>query len=97
MRLLSMTMFAGLLLSTALWSQEKNEPPKKTANPTREDQLEEIIKDYVKVYREASEAEAKAKTEQEKKAAAEKKPKEGDFMPRVLKLIEADPKDDISL
>jgi thiol-disulfide isomerase/thioredoxin len=95
MRLLSMTMLAGLLLSSVLWSQEKKDPPKKA--PDREDQLEEIIKDYVKVYQTAAEAEAKATTEAEKKAAAAKKPKEADFMPRLFKFIEAEPKDTSSL
>lgn len=95
MRAMMLALWAGLLLSPFTMGQEKKEPPKKTDN--REDQLEEIIKDYVKILREAAAAEAAAKTEADKKAAAAKKPKEADFMPRVFKLLEGDPKDDIAL
>jgi thiol-disulfide isomerase/thioredoxin len=88
-------MVLGLLCAGLTMAQEKKDPPKKVDN--RQAQFQEIIDAYIKVLEEVNDAVKKAKTDAEKKAAAAKKPKAEDFMPRVLKFVEANPADDLSL
>src|SRR5262249_28760014 len=56
----------------------------------------ELRTSFEKARREAIEAYQKAKTDEEKQAAFEKYQKPGDQVAKVMKLIEADPKDDLA-
>jgi thiol-disulfide isomerase/thioredoxin len=76
-------------------AQEKKAPPAK-AEDDRQALLNQMIKDFVKARNEAFAAVRSAKTDQERKDAEAKLPKEADFLPQVHKVIAADATDDIA-
>jgi len=76
-------------------AQEKKAPPAK-ADDDRKSQLDQMIQDFVKARKEASAAMRTAKTDQERKDAEAKLPKEADFLPRVHKLIAGNATDDVA-
>ena len=78
-------------------AQEKKAPPvKSSAKDDRQGQLDQLIQDFVKARREAALAMRSAKTDEERKAAEAKLPKEADFIPRVHGLIDGGQKDDVA-
>jgi thiol-disulfide isomerase/thioredoxin len=77
-------------------AQEKKAPPAKAAEDDRQSQLNDMIQDFVKARKEASAAMRTAKTDQERKDAEAKLPKEATFLPRVHKLIAGDKTDDVA-
>ncbi|HEV3142566.1 MAG TPA: TlpA disulfide reductase family protein [Gemmataceae bacterium] len=60
-------------------------------------QFKAIQEDFTKAQAAGYEAIRAAKTPEEQKAALEKMPKAADYAARVIKLVEANPKDDLSL
>src|SRR5579871_1789258 len=84
-------MLAALLVAMPLLAQDKaaNEKSKE-----RVEQLKGIQNDYRKAVPEVQKAFNEAKTTKEREAVIEKLNK--DFAPRILKLVEADPKDNLS-
>ena len=99
MRLHSATLVAALLaLTPAIHAVDQKAPAKKVATPktTRELAAEKIVADYRDANEEAAKAFFEAKTDAERKAAEAKQPKEADFLPRILALVEKDPKDDVA-
>lgn len=93
----SLVMGFILAISIAACAQEKKDSTKKEAPKLdRQGQLESIIKDFVEARKEASKDLRTAKTDQEKKAAEAKLPKEKDFLPRLHQLIQENGKDEIA-
>jgi thiol-disulfide isomerase/thioredoxin len=96
-------LLAGLLAAIPLTAQEKDapkkEPVKEAAKDPKADRQAEykaIIDDFVAARKKAIPDIRAAKNDQDRKAAEAKLPKEADFLPRVLKLVEGDPKDTVS-
>src|SRR4051794_29625550 len=96
MRLLPAALLAGLAVAAPLsLAQDKAPPPAKApAADDRAAQMKALQEDFFKAQREAKVAFQSAKTDEERKAAEAKLPKEADFLPRVHKLIEGDIVDD---
>lgn len=81
------------LCASALLAQdkEKKNPP---STEDRQAQLDAIIQDFVKARKAGNAAMRTAKTDEERKAATALMPKEGDFLPRIQKLIANGAKDE---
>ncbi|MEZ6140110.1 MAG: TlpA disulfide reductase family protein [Zavarzinella sp.] len=62
----------------------------------RQDAMDKIIKDFVDARRAYSVAIRRATTEADEKAAAEKLPKEKDFLPRILALVKENGTDEVA-
>jgi peroxiredoxin len=77
----------------AAFSDEKKDPVKAD---DRQAQLDELIKDFLKARKEGYAALRAAQTDEERKAAEAKLPKESDFVPRVHRLIAGGAKDDVA-
>jgi peroxiredoxin len=73
-------------------AQEKKDLP----NNDRQAQLNAMIQDFVKARRAAGEALRTARTDEERKAAEARQPKEADYLPRVHALIAGGASDDIA-
>jgi thiol-disulfide isomerase/thioredoxin len=84
-------MLAALLVAVPLLGQGKSADEK---GNDREAQFKEIQNDYKKAVPEAQKALQAAKTAKERDAVLEKLNKE--FAPRIIKLVEANPADDLS-
>jgi thiol-disulfide isomerase/thioredoxin len=84
-------LLAACLVTVPLLGQEK---PADEKGNDRAAQFKEIQSDYRKAVPEAQKALQAAKTPQEQQAVFDKLNKE--FAPRILKLVEADPKDNLS-
>ncbi len=96
MRLRIVALVAALAVTHSVTvAQDKKNPPKKEAND-RQGQLDAIIKDFVQAQEEAEKAYKSAKTDQDRKAAEDKLPKEKDFLPRVHKLLAGNATDDVA-
>jgi len=90
MRLRLAALLASLAVAAPMtFAQDKAPPAKAPAKDDRQAQLDELIQDFVKARREAGLAMRSAKTDEERKAAEAKLPKEADYLPRVHKLIGA--------
>jgi thiol-disulfide isomerase/thioredoxin len=91
MRLRTVALAAALMASVApALADDKKEPPKKPAKTDeRKEELQAIIQDFVKVRKEYFAALRAAKTDQERKEAEAKMPKEADFLPRVHSIVAA--------
>jgi thiol-disulfide isomerase/thioredoxin len=92
MRLLFAAVLAALAAAPMTFAQAKSPP----AKDDRQAQLDQIIQDFVKARREAAAEMRSAKTDQERKAAEAKLPKEADFLPRVHQLIAGGQTDDVA-
>ena len=81
-------------------AQDKKAPPARAAKAAQEDprqaQLDQMIQDFVKARKEANAALRAAKTDEERKAAEARLPKEADFLPRVHQLIAGGAKDEVA-
>jgi thiol-disulfide isomerase/thioredoxin len=77
-------------------AQDKAPPAKALAKDDRQAQLDRMIQDFVKAQREARAAFIAAKTDEERKAAEAKRPKEADFLPRIHQLIAGDAADEVA-
>ncbi|HEY7152607.1 MAG TPA: TlpA disulfide reductase family protein [Gemmataceae bacterium] len=86
-------MLAALLVAVPLAAQDKKADDK---GKDRAQQFKELRTSFEKARREAIESYQNAKTDEEKKAAFEKYQNPGDQVAKVMKLIEADPKDDLA-
>lgn len=102
MRLRLAVLLAGLAVAASApvsvaQDTDKGPPAKAKASKAddRQAQLNQMIQDFVKARREALQAMRAAKTDEERKAAEAKQPKEADFLPRVHQLI-AGPKDEVA-
>jgi thiol-disulfide isomerase/thioredoxin len=87
------SLFAVLLVVVPLTAEDKKIEDKSN---DREQQFNVIKRSYITARYQAREAYQSAKTEEEKKAALDKLDKPGDQLAKILKLIEADPKDDLA-
>jgi thiol-disulfide isomerase/thioredoxin len=85
------TLFAALLAAIPLLAQDKSKDEKGNDRAT---QFKNIIADYQKAVPEARKALQAAETPKQREAVFEKLNKE--FAPRLIKLVEADPKDKAS-
>src|SRR4051795_10001236 len=90
---------AALLASLAVAAphsiaQDKAPPAKAPAKDDRQAQLDQVIQDFVTARRGAGLGMRWAKTDEERKAAEAKLPREADYLPRVHKLIGA--KDEVA-
>jgi thiol-disulfide isomerase/thioredoxin len=95
MRLRLAALLASLAVAAPIAvAQDKAPPAKAPAKDDRQAQLDQMIQDFVKARREAGLAMRSAKTDEERKAAEAKLPKEADYLPRVHKLIGA--KDEVA-
>src|SRR5262249_11771911 len=83
------SLLAALLMAVPLTAEDKKAEDK---GKDREQQFEEIKTSFDK----ALQAYQNAKTDEDKKAAIEKLQKAGSQVPKVMTLIEADPKDDLA-
>ena len=95
LRLAALFVAAATSLS-ASFAQDKSDPPKKVQVEDRKAQLDALIQDFVKARQEANREMRTAKTDQERKLAEAKLPKEADFLPRVHLLIAKGAKDDVA-
>src|SRR5579884_4171122 len=84
-------MLAALLVAMPLLAQDKSKDEK---GNTRTKQFQSIRADYQKAVPEVQKAFNEAKTTKEREAVIEKLNK--DFAPRILKLVEDNPKDTVS-
>jgi thiol-disulfide isomerase/thioredoxin len=92
---------AALLTTLAVvapvtFAQDKAPPAKAPAKDDRQSQLNQLIQDFVKAQGEARAAFKAAKTDEERKAAEAKRPKEADFLPRIHQLIAGEATDDVA-
>src|SRR5262245_8133634 len=87
------TLLVALLVAVPLAAEDKKTDDKKN---DREQQFKELKASFEKARQVALKDYQAAKTEEDKKAAVEKYLKPGDQPAKVLKLIEADPKDDLA-
>lgn len=96
MRLPLAALLAALAVAPITFAQAKTPPAKAPAKDDRQAQLDQMIQDFVKARREALAEMRSAKTDQERRAAEAKQPKEADFLPRVHQLIADGQTDDIA-
>jgi len=97
MRLRLAALVAGLAVAVPFTlGQDKAPPAKAPAKDDRQAQLDQLIQDFVKAKREEQAALRSARTDEERKAAEAKRPKEADFLPRVHQLIAGDAADDVA-
>jgi thiol-disulfide isomerase/thioredoxin len=96
MRLPLAALLTALAVAPLTFAQPKAPPAKAPAKDDRQAQLDQMIQDFVKARREAAAEMRSAKTEQERKAAEAKLPKEADFLPRVHQLIAGGQTDDVA-
>jgi thiol-disulfide isomerase/thioredoxin len=90
-------LLAALAVAPAAIAQDRKAPPAKAAaEDDRQAQLNQMIQDFVKARKEAGAAMRAATTDQERKEAEAKLPKEADFLPRVHKLIAGGAKDEVA-
>ena len=95
MRLRLAALLASLAVAAPLSiAQDKAPPAKAPRADDRQAQLDQMVQDFVKARREAGLAMRSAKTDEERKAAEAKLPKEADYLPRVHQLIGA--KDEVA-
>src|SRR5437764_874480 len=73
-------LFAVLAVAPLACAQDKKATPAKAAEDDRQAQLNQMIQDFVKARKEASAAIRAAQTDQERKEAEAKLPKEADFL-----------------
>jgi thiol-disulfide isomerase/thioredoxin len=96
MRLRLAAFLTTLAAAPFTFAQDKAPPAKALAKDDRQAQLDQMIQDFVKARREALAEMRAAKSDQERKAAEAKLPKDTDFLPRVHQLIAGGQTDDIT-
>jgi thiol-disulfide isomerase/thioredoxin len=78
-------------------AQDKKAPPARAAKEDpRQAQLDQLIQDFVKARKEANAALRAAKTDDERKAAEGKLPREADYLPRVHQLLAGGTRDEVA-
>jgi peroxiredoxin len=94
MRLRLAAAVAALAVAPLACAQVKSEPAKRQVKEDRDAQVKNLVQDFLKARREGDAAIQAARTEEERKAAEARMPREADFLPRIHKLIAGDAKDE---
>src|SRR5262245_15136229 len=94
MRLRLAAAMAVLAVAPLACGQVKSEPAKRQGKEDREAQVKNLVQDFLKARKEAEAAMQTARTDEERKAAEARLPREADFLPRIHKLIAGDARDE---
>ena len=85
-----------VVLTAAVPLCDAQDQNKQTRSKEREERLHALIQDFLKARKEGYAALRQAQTEQERKAAQEKLPKEADFLPRIHLLVSSGANDEVA-
>ena len=85
-----------VVLTAAVPLSNAQDQNKQTRSKEREERLHALIQDFLKARKEGYAALRQAQTDQERKAAQEKLPKEGDYLPRIHLLVSSGANDDVA-
>jgi thiol-disulfide isomerase/thioredoxin len=88
------SLFAAVIVALPLMAQDRDTAKGSDKDKQRAEKFKEIVEDYKKAVPDVRKALQNAETEKERDAILEKLTK--DFSPRIVKLVEADPKDNMS-